>query len=139
MKIIVGLLALLIFSIYSLYFVRIIRGCAEQFETELSAALKLLLDTGKTGVLWRLWWVSLAIEILYFGLVLMTLHNVVVIVLTATMMSIEVWHLTALMIRFRAFFQGRIDLEGVLNWRLERISAMGFFTHSLIVLVALFL
>lgn len=137
MKILLGLLALFILVAYSLYFVKIIKGSPQEFELDLSRVLEDWLEVGKPESLKILLGVSLLFEILYFGLVLALITNPVTLALTLAVVAIEIWHLFKILAAFKAFFAGLIASNAILDWRMERISAMGLFSHSLIVLLTL--
>jgi len=126
-----------ILIVYSSYYIKIIRGCPQEFELELLDALQNWLEERKPGHLWMLLWASALIEILYFSLVFLVLSNPVILAFTGLIIVIEIWHLVLVLAKFRAFLSGSINCAAIFNWKLERISAMGFFTHSLIVLLTL--
>ena len=133
--ILLGLMASSILIIYSSYYIKIIRGYPQEFELELVNALQWL--RRKPGHLWMLLWASALIEVLYFSLVFLVLSNPVILVITWLIILMEVWHLAVVFTKFRAFLAGSISCAAIFNWKLERVSALGFFTHSLIVLLTL--
>lgn len=135
--VLLGLVAAVILIIYSIYFAKIIQGNPREFELDLLNALHNWLQEGHTGLLWILLWASVVFEMIYFGLVLVTLSNPVTLALTVMVVVLEIWHLVVIYINLRNFFAGHISSAGIFNWKLERISALGFFTHSLIVLLTL--
>lgn len=135
--VVLGLIAAVILIIYSIYFVKIIQGDPREFEQDLLNALTNWLQESQTGLLWILLWASAFFEMIYFGLVFVTLSNPVTLALTVMVVVLEIWHLVVIYINLRNFFAGHISSGGIFNWKLERISAMGFFTHSLIVLLTL--
>lgn len=136
-RVLLGLIAAAILIIYSIYFVKIIKGDPREFELDLLNALTNWLQESQTGMLWMLLWASAFFEMIYFGLVFVILSNPVTLALTAMIIILEIWHLVVIYINLRNFFAGHISSAGIFNWKLERISAMGFFTHSLIVLLTL--
>ncbi|HCF51543.1 MAG TPA: hypothetical protein DER60_14750 [Syntrophomonas sp.] len=137
LTILLGILASLILATYSIYFLKIIRGYPQEFELELLDALQNWLQESNTKALWILLWASVLFEVVYFSLVFLAVSNPVTLALTGLIIVIEMWHLSVVFVNFRNFFGGRITCAGIFNWKLERISAMGFFTHSLIVLLTL--
>jgi hypothetical protein len=136
-KILLGLLAMFILIVYSMYFVKIIRGNPQEFELDLSHALQNWLQESKPKSLWVLLGVSLLFEMVYFGLVFLVISNPVTLALTLLIIAVEVWHLAKVLRALRAFFAGTIASTGIFDWKVERVSAMGFFSHSLIVLLTL--
>jgi len=135
--IILGLMAAVLLITYSIYFVKIIQGRPQEFELNLSNALQNWLQESKPTALWKLLWASVLLEVIYFGLVFITVSNPVTLAMTVLIIVVETWHLLVVTINTRNFFAGRISSTGIFNWKLERISALGFFTHSLIVLLTL--
>lgn len=137
MTILLGLMAAVLLTTYSIYFVKIIQGSPQEFELNLLNALQNWLQESRPTTLWKLLWASVLIEVIYFGLVFITLTNPVTLALTVMIIIIETWHLLVISINIRHFLAGRISSTNIFNWKLERISALGFFTHSLIVLLTL--
>jgi hypothetical protein len=135
--ILLGLMASSILIVYSSYYIKIIRGYPQEFELELLDALQNWLEGRKPGHLWMLLWASALIEVLYFSLVFLVLSNPVILVITGLIIIMEIWHLAVVFAKFRAFLTGSISCAAIFNWKLERVSALGFFTHSLIVLLTL--
>ncbi len=135
--ILLGLMAAVLLTTYSIYFVKIIQGSPQEFELNLLNALQNWLQESRPTTLWKLLWASVLIEVIYFGLVFITLTNPVTLALTVMIIIIETWHLLVISINIRHFLAGRISSTNIFNWKLERISALGFFTHSLIVLLTL--
>ncbi len=138
MRILLGLLAAFILMVYSVYFVRIIRGNPEEFEVDLSHALQNWLQAGKPKSLWVLMLFSILFEALYFALVFLFVVNPVTLILTLAIVLVEIWHMFKVFMAFKGFFAGRIANTEIFDWKIERISAMGLFSHSLIVLLTLF-
>lgn len=135
MTILLGLLAIFILIVYSVYFVKIIRGNPQEFELDLLHALQNWLQESKPKSLWALLGASALLELVYFGLVFLVISNPVTWALTFLIIALEIWHLATVLIALRAFFAGKIASTEIFNWKIERVSAMGFFTHSLIVLL----
>lgn len=137
MKILLGLLAIFILIVYSMYFVKIIRGNPQEFELDLLHALQNWLQESKPKSLWLLLGLSVLFELVYFGLVFLVISNPVTLALTLVIVAVEIWHLVKVLLALRAFFAGKIASTEIFNWKIERASAMGFFSHSLIVLLTL--
>ena len=137
MTAILGSFAVLILIVYSLYFSKILRGNPHEFELDLLHALENWLHVSKSRVIWILGTGSALCEAVYFGLVFWVIDNPVTLALTGLIIIIELWHLFSVVRAFGSFFKGAISAGRIFNWRLERLSAMGFFTHSLIVILTL--
>lgn len=130
----------IIFFTYSMYFIRIIKGNPQEFETDIIQTLgSWIVARGAASrrSLWMLWLVSVILEIIYFGLVLIVVNNLAIQFLTGLIVGLESFHLGYVARSFSRFFRGQTALKQLLNWRLERTSALMFFTHSFLVLVCL--
>lgn len=137
-----GIFAAIIFLIYSFYFVRIIKGNPRDFEIDMLEALAEWMvkrGTSTQPQIWILIVLSAVVEVFYFLLVFSVLNNPVIVILTAFFAGLEAMHLLLAANSFNKFFKDKILLKDIFNWRLERISAMFFFTHSFLVLLSLFL
>lgn len=140
MTIILGTMAGLIFLLYSFYFLKIIREVPRAFELELIRSLaNWIIATGAPSktYLWIMLLSSVGLESLYFYLTLTLIPNPVIYMLTLLFLPVEVFHLTLVGLGLRRFFNGNCLLSQVFSWPLERISAILFFTHSLLVMVSL--
>lgn len=140
MPIILGVFAAVIMLMYAVYFVKIIKGNPSDFELEMLDALEHWIWDSKKGAgfsLGMLLLLSIILEAVFFTLVVLVIHNPVVLVFTALMVAMESWHLGQVFRSIQKFKAGKIKAQDIFNWRLERISATGFFTYSLIVLVSL--
>ncbi len=87
--------------------------------------------------LWMLLYVSLFIEILYFGFTMLVIDNLAMQFITGLAVGLEIFHMVYMGRNLSRFFKGAIALKEIFSWRLERISALLFFTHSFLVLVFL--
>lgn len=133
-----GLVAGTILCLYSFYFVRIIKGNPEEFELELLQALAnwmMQKGTSSRGQLWLMLLLSFLLELLYFLLVFSVVKNLFLLIFTGIFILVESYHLITFGSSLGKFFRGDIKLKYLFNWRLERLSALLFFTHSLLVLV----
>ncbi|HPS90117.1 MAG TPA: hypothetical protein PLC35_09135 [Methanosarcina vacuolata] len=140
MNILLGIIAGLVFLLYSIYFVKIIQGQYRDFEMEI---LRSLADwiiargvVSKTHI-WSMLFLSLLGEALYFTLTLMLIKNPFIVVFTALFIGLETFHLIRLAVSLKYFFTGKFLLSQIFDWKLERASALLFFTHSFLILVIL--
>ncbi|MBC7075808.1 MAG: hypothetical protein H5T98_07030 [Syntrophomonadaceae bacterium] len=139
---VLGIIAGIIFVAYSVYFFKIMKGEPQEFEKEIVKILAEWIVEKKTAAKTQIGFLifaSLAAEILYFLLVFLVMTNPVIIGFTVFFAVIEMLHIVKISTAFHRFFKGIIKLKDVFNWRLERISAMFFFTHSLLVLCSIVL
>lgn len=135
-----GLLAGSLFLLYSIYFIRIIKGKPQSFEMELLKSLaSWMVKRGhrSKGQLWLMYLMSLIIELVYFISVLLTIVNPFMQFFTALLVGLESYHLLWMAFSLRQFFAGKTRISQIFNWRMERISAILFFTHALLVLIVL--
>jgi hypothetical protein len=140
MSISLGIMAGIIFFTYSLYFSRIIKGSPQEFEMDILKALGgwiIVRGMASRRSLWMLLYVSLIIEILYFGFTLLVIDNLAMQFITGLAVGLEIFHMGYMGRNLSRFFKGKIALKEIFGWRLERISALLFFTHSFLVLVFL--
>jgi len=70
-------------------------------------------------------------------LVILIVANPVMLGFTVLFAAFELLHLLVLGLAFKRFFQGQKVLKEVFNWKMERSSALLFFTYSLLVLINL--
>lgn len=140
MTILLGVLAGVLFLTYSYYFYKIMLGKPEDFEVELLKSLaSWMVSNGSKSrsQLWMIYGISIILEIFYFVLVFTTIKHPVLLVITSFFIGIEFIHLAIIGRSFQKFFSGQIILKSLFNWKMERISALLFFTHSFLVLVCL--
>lgn len=140
MTVILGVMAGILFVMYSFYAVRIIRGNPQVFELELLksfAAWIIARGAGAKMQIWLMIAVSIMVEISYFFLVIITITNPVMLVFSGFFAGFEFIHLILVSQTFSRFFQGKLLLKDVFNWKVERISALLFFTHSFLVIFCL--
>jgi len=136
-----GVMAGIICFIYGFYSILIMRGKTQEFEGEMQGALSLWLqeDEGRVGVkLWGILAISLLIEIAYFVLALMVLHNPVMTILTLILIGEELLHIYVVIKSFYKYVRGRIEDDKIFKWLMERVSALFLFTHAFLALVSLF-
>lgn len=140
MKILLGIIAGIILLTYSIYFYKIIIGKPGDFEVSLLEALETwLMEKGSAAQpqMWLLIFISAVIEIIYFAMTFTLLTHPLMRFLTAFMVGEELYHLVIVSIRFKQFFKQQIEVSGIFNWSMERISAVMFFTYSFLVLTSL--
>jgi hypothetical protein len=141
MGLVLGIMASLIFLLYSIYFIKIIKGEPQDLELEVIRSLAdwIIVKRAATKTyLWAMLGGSLLAEALYFYLVLVLIPNPTLRILTGIFIPVEIFHLTRLALSLNWFFTGKYLLSQIFNWRLERFSALLFFTHSFLVLVIMF-
>lgn len=134
------LMSFLFLSIYWIYFTRILKGDSLSLELLIIKSLaEWMIKNGQASKikLWILMALSIALEITYFYLSLVVIVNPALKLLTGFFAGVEFYHMLNLVLRLKLFFQGRIMISQIFNWRIERISAILFFTHALLVLVSL--
>lgn len=135
-----GFIAVLIFLLYSVYFFKVISGNPQGFELEILRSLANWIivkgASSKTNI-WAIFFGSLLGELLYFYLTLVSIQNPVMRILTVILIFIEIVHLIRLAVNLHRFFNGKCLLSQIFNWRVERASAVIFFTHSFLVLIIL--
>lgn len=135
-----GIIAGIIFVMYSVYFTRIIRGNPQQFEKQLLTSLAdWLVQKGAASKrqAWMMLFISAALEIAYFLLVFLVITNPVMLLLTTMLVGLELYHLIRVSWGFYRFFAGKAVLGDIFNWYIERMSAVLFFTHTLFVIIIL--
>lgn len=135
-----GLLAGLLLLLYSIYFVRIIKGKPQAFEIELLKSMaQWMVQRGRAskGQLWLMYVLSVLIELTYFIMVFSLVSNSFMQFFTALLAGVESFHLLSVALSFRRFFASKSMITQLFNWRMERMSAVLFFTHSLLVLITL--
>ena len=140
MGVMLVIIAGLIFLLYSTYFAKIIKGDPQGFEVEMLKALaEWIISKGAVskGHIWAMFYLSLLGELIYFCLTLVLISNPVMIYLTVLFIVIESYHLSRIVVSLNRFFTGKALLSQIFNWRVERASAILFFTHSLLVLIIL--
>jgi len=140
MNILLGIIAGLIFLLYSIYFAKIIQGQHRGFELEILRSLAdWIIARGaesKTHI-WSMFFLSLLGEALYFTLTLILINNPFMVYFTGLFIGLETFHLFRLAVSLRYFFTGKFLLSQIFDWRVERASALLFFTHSFLILVIL--
>ncbi len=140
MAITLGTLALALFLVYSLYFSQIIRGQASQFERDLLKAFAAwMVERGPDvkRLIWLMALLSFVVEVAYFVLVFVVIKNVAMQYITSFFAGLESFHALLTIVNFRNFFGGFTKMGQMFNWKMERISAVFFFTHTLLVIIIL--
>ncbi len=136
--IVLAIMAAIIFIVYGIYFAAILRGKPQVMEAEMGEALALWLtkESGSDRLrLLSLLLGSLILEGAYFILAFMFLHNPVMIILTLILAGEELLHVGVVINAALKYWQGKIQAQQILNWIIERVSALFFFTHAFLVLV----
>ncbi len=140
MTVSLGIYAGVIFILYSIYFSQIIKGKPEKLELEILKALaNWMIATGVKSQL-QIWFtliLSVILETAYFALVLILISNPFLWYFTWLFIGIEIIHIAIIFLAFYRFFHTRLLLKDIFQWRLERVSAIFFFTHSMLVIVYL--
>ena len=140
MQVMLGIMAVIIFLLYSIYFIKIIKGSHQGFELEILRSLAdwiIVKGASTKTYIWAMFGGSLLGELLYFYLTLVCIQNPVIIILTAIIILIEIYHFILIAVGLKRFFTGKYLLSQIFNWRVERASAILLFTHSLLVLIVL--
>ncbi|PKM76258.1 MAG: hypothetical protein CVU90_13515 [Firmicutes bacterium HGW-Firmicutes-15] len=140
MGVILVVLAGIICLVYTSYFIRIMRGDPQGFEVQMIKALaEWIITKGAVSkrYIWAMFFLSLLVEMLYFWLTIVLINNPVMIALTALFIAVESYHLIRIAVSLNRFFIGKALLSHIFNWRVERASAIFFFTHSFLVLAIL--
>lgn len=118
-----------IFLLYSVYFVRIIRGEPEVLELHIHASLaEWIIHTKAPAQLymWGMYALSLLLEVLYFYLTLVYIKNPAMRIFTGFFILFEINHLLGLGYNLRRFFRGQYLLSQIFHWGRERSSAVLF-------------
>ena len=140
MIVLLGIIASLIFLLYSLYCYQIIKGEPDKMDREIIGALAdwiIVKGEAAKSYLWGMYAGSWLAEFLYFYLTLTLISNPTMRILTLMVILVEIYHLGRFGLNLHGFFTGKYLLREVFIWRLERLSALLFFTHSLLVLITL--
>lgn len=141
MKLALEIFAFIILSMYGVYFWHIMKNNTLAFEMGIIKSLAAwIINTGpaiKTKI-WLLIFVSFCLEAFYFTIAFLTIRNPIYQLMTLFFVGAELFHLGQLSNSMRSFFKGQKMISQVFNWHVERISALLFFTHSLLTLLVLF-
>lgn len=135
-----GIAAGIILVLYSYYFVTIIKGTPQRFEIEMIkafAAWIIARGPAARSQVWLMVAASLLLEIIYFLLVFSVIRNSFMLTFSGFFAGVELVHLFMVSLAFHRFFQGKLMLKEIFNWSMERMSAVMFFTHSLLILFSL--
>lgn len=137
---VLGSFAGILFILYAVYFIRIVRGKPEEFEMELMQALAAWMvarGTRAKGRMWLMFALSALLELTYFVLVFEVIQNTFILIFTSFFAGYEVLHLLIVSLGLARFFRGELKLKDIFRWKAERFSAILFYTHSMLVLVTL--
>lgn len=140
MTAVLGIMAGIIFVVYSLYFFKIIKGEPQAFELELLKSLaEWMVERGRAskGQMWLMYFFSVFLEVIYFILSFYLLTNPALQLITAAFAGLECYHMVMMAFSFGRFFGGKTMISQLFLWPLERLSATLFFTHSLLILITL--
>jgi len=141
MSVVLGIMAATIFLLYLVYFIKIIKGNPQALELEVLRSLAdWIISKGSPSksYIWGVFFASLVVEALYFYLTVVLIQNPVMMSLTLIFIPQEIYHMSRVAVSLNRFFSGRYLLSQIFNWRMERASAVIFFTHSFLVLAILF-
>lgn len=140
MHVTLGIIALLIFLLYLIYFMSIMKGNPRGFEQEVLRSLAdwiIVRGASTKQFIWVMFWLSLLAEAFYIYLALIYIPNLVIRILTAIIVFIEIYHFMRIAVGLNRFFSGKYLLSQIFNWQVERVSATALFTHSFLVLLVL--
>jgi hypothetical protein len=140
MLVILGIMAGLIFLLYSVYFIRIFKGNPEELEMQMMRSLADWIIRKKASAklyIWTMYTVSVLVEVLYFYLAMVYIQNPVMRILTGLFILFEINHLLGIWYNLKRFFRGQYLLSQIFHWGRERSSAVLFFTHAFMVLAIL--
>jgi len=135
-----GIMAGIIFLLYSVYFVSIIRGNPEHLEMEMMRSLAdwIIRTKGSAqAYMWGMYAGSVLVEGCYLYLAIVYVANPAMRFLTGLFILFEINHLLSLGYNLRRFFSGKYLLSQIFHWGRERFSAVLFFTHAFLVLAIL--
>lgn len=135
-----GIFAAVILLGYSFYFYKIIAGKPQEFEFNLIKSLGEWILSRKTKAradMWLMFLFSVVVEFSYFLLAFAVIKNPLLLFFTAFFAGFELLHILLIRSRFSRFFKGELPLKSLFIWPVERISALFFFTHSLLVMISL--
>ncbi len=135
-----GIMAGVLFIIYGIYFVSILRGRPQAMEMEMLETFVSWLQEEQGSARLRLLIMltaSLILEAIYFVLAFLVLQNPIMIILTLILAGEELLHIGVVLKSSYKYLQGRIGADRILNWIIERLSATFFFTHAFLVLVSI--
>lgn len=141
MKILLGSLAAALLLGYGYYCWHILKARPQGLEQQMMGALAewmRLRGPGSKTIIWLLFGLSLLLVITYLGLVYAVLANPVIWYITAALIGAEAFHYLATFTRFRRFFAGKTRIMQLFDWKLERLCALLYFGHALLVLYCLF-
>lgn len=137
---ILGIFAGVLFLLYAVYFLQIVRGKPEQFELELMKALASWMvarGVQAKAQMWLMLAISALLEFTYFILVFVVVQNKFMILFTSFFAGYELLHLLIVSLGLSRFFKGQLKLKDIFRWKAERFSAILFYTHSMLVLVTI--
>lgn len=137
---ILGVFAGVIFLLYAVYFLQIVRGKPDEFELDIMKALaSWMVSRGAKakGQMWLMVVVSALLELTYFILVFVIIQNSFMVLFTTFFAGCELIHLFIISVGLASFFKGQLKLKDIFKWKAERFSAILFYTHSMLVLVTL--
>lgn len=140
MQIILGIMAVIILLLYSIYFIKIINGSHQGLELEILRSLAnwiIIKGASTKAYIWAMFCGSLLGELLYFCLTLICIKNPAIMILTAIIILTEMYHFILIAVGLNRFFAGKYLLSQIFNWRVERASTILLFTHSFLVLTVL--
>lgn len=141
MKLLLGVFAVVMMAGYAFYCWKILKARPQSFEQMLmSGVAEWMTARGPASrtSLWMLYVVSALLVITYFVMVFTVFDNPALQYITAALVGVELYHLITTFRHFRRFFAGQSGIMRLLNWKLERLCALLYFAHALLVLISLF-
>jgi hypothetical protein len=140
MQVMLGIMAFILFLLYSIYFFSIIKGNTRALELEILRSLAdwiIIRGASTRQFLWAMFWSSLIGETLYIYLAWIYIPNPVMRMLTIMLIFLEIYHYIRIALGLKRFFSGKYLLSQIFDWRVERTSATMLFTHSFLVLMVM--
>lgn len=138
MRILFVSLAVLLLILYSPYLLYILRGKAGEFEgllqNEATASLGYLREN-PWRVLMPVVVIAILLEAAYFVSAWLTFNLPVYRGITLGFMGFEVFHLARILWYLPGFIAGRVKVDTLIMWPLERTSAVAFSIHAILGLI----
>ncbi|MGE5544249.1 MAG: hypothetical protein ACM3UW_04685 [Bacillota bacterium] len=138
MRILFVALAVSLLILYSPYLWYILRGTAEEFESrlqqEVTASLEFL-QSNPWRVLLPVVVIALLLEASYFVSAWLVFDRVVFRGITMGFVLFEVFHLGRTLWYLPGFISGRVKVDTLISWALERTSAIAFSIHAILGLI----
>lgn len=135
MAILFIIIAFLILLVYSPYFLSILSSKAPAFEIRIQEELQAIVGQMSSDI-WRNILTMLVgvliMEALYFVFGWLLITHLVYRGFTLAFVSLELLHLSRTIYYLKPALEGRVPLEKLFVWKLERAVAMVFYTHAIL-------